>query len=135
MSDVFTKAKRSQVMSRIKGTGYKDTEMRLISIFKTHGITGWRRRWPLEGKPDLVFPKLKLAVFFDGCCSGLASPTGLVVASLLETGTAARCTPPSRNRTWSFGKPRSAATKPASVSSPAKFAPKAGASAVFGNTN
>ncbi len=23
--------------------------------------------WPLEGKPDFVFPKLKLAVFVDGC--------------------------------------------------------------------
>ena len=67
MSDIFTKAKRSEVMSRIKGTGNKDTELRLIGISKTHGITGWRRRWPLEGKPDFVFPKLKLAVFVDGC--------------------------------------------------------------------
>ncbi len=67
MADIFTKAKRSDVMSRIKGTGNKETELRLIGIFKTHGITGWRRRWPLEGKPDFVFPKLKLAVFVDGC--------------------------------------------------------------------
>lgn len=67
MSDVFTPAKRSEVMSRIKGTGNKDTELRLIGIFKTHGITGWRRRWPLDGKPDFAFPKLKLAVFVDGC--------------------------------------------------------------------
>ena len=67
MSDIWTKAKRSDVMSRIKGTGNKDTELRLIGIFKTHGITGWRRRSPLVGKPDFVFPKLKLAVFVDGC--------------------------------------------------------------------
>ena len=67
MSDVFTKAKRSAVMSLIRGSGNKDTELRLIGILKTLGITGWRRRWPLEGKPDFVFPKLKLAVFVDGC--------------------------------------------------------------------
>ena len=66
MADIFTKAKRSDVMSRMRGSGNKDTELRLIGIFKTHGITGWRRRWPLEGKTDFVFPKLKLAVFVDG---------------------------------------------------------------------
>jgi DNA mismatch endonuclease (patch repair protein) len=67
MADIWTKAKRSEVMSRIKGRGNKDTELRLIGILKNHHITGWRRNWPLEGKPDFVFPKLKLAVFVDGC--------------------------------------------------------------------
>ena len=43
MSDVFTKAKRSEVMSRIRGSGNKDTELRLIALFREHGITGWRR--------------------------------------------------------------------------------------------
>jgi DNA mismatch endonuclease (patch repair protein) len=32
-----------------------------------HGITGWRRRQPLFGKPDFVFRKQKVAVFVDGC--------------------------------------------------------------------
>jgi DNA mismatch endonuclease (patch repair protein) len=67
MPDVFTKAKRSDVMSRIKGSGNKSTELKLISVFKTYKITGWRRHRRLEGKPDLVFPNLKLAVFIDGC--------------------------------------------------------------------
>ena len=67
MADIWTQAKRSEVMSLIKGRGNKATELRLIGIFKTHRITGWRRGWPLEGKPDFVFPKLKLAVFVDGC--------------------------------------------------------------------
>jgi DNA mismatch endonuclease (patch repair protein) len=67
MTDVFSKTKRSEVMSRIKGTGNRDTELKLIGIFKTHSITGWRRHWPLDGKPDFFFPKLKLAVFVDGC--------------------------------------------------------------------
>ena len=34
MSDIFTKKKRSAVMSRIRGTGNKDTELRLIQIFR-----------------------------------------------------------------------------------------------------
>ena len=67
MADIWSKSKRSDVMSRIKGTGNKDTELRLIGIFKTHGVTGWRRKAPVFGKPDFVFPKLKLAVFVDGC--------------------------------------------------------------------
>ena len=67
MPDVFTKAKRSEVMSRIRGAGNKDTELRLIRIFRVNGIIGWRRHWPAFGKPDFVFPNLKLAVFVDGC--------------------------------------------------------------------
>jgi DNA mismatch endonuclease (patch repair protein) len=67
MHDVFTKAKRSEVMSRIRGSGNKETELRLIAVFRAQGITGWRRHWPVFGKPDFVFPKLKLAVFVDGC--------------------------------------------------------------------
>jgi hypothetical protein len=31
-------------MSRIKGDGNKSTEPKLIGIFKTHGIRGWRRK-------------------------------------------------------------------------------------------
>ena len=67
MPDVFTKAKRSQVMSRIRGRGNKETEVALMRLFRRQGITGWRRHAPIFGKPDFVFPKLKLAVFVDGC--------------------------------------------------------------------
>ena len=67
MPDVFTKAKRSEVMSRIRGRGNKDTELALAKLFRAHRITGWRRSQPVFGKPDFVFPKLKLAIFVDGC--------------------------------------------------------------------
>jgi DNA mismatch endonuclease (patch repair protein) len=67
MADVFDKAKRSAVMSQIRGHGNKATELALIKIFRAHGITGWRRRQPVFGKPDFVFPKNRLAVFVDGC--------------------------------------------------------------------
>jgi len=67
MPDVFTKAKRSAVMSRIRGHGNKDTELALIRVFRDHGITGWRRRQTIFGKPDFVFQKQRVAVFVDGC--------------------------------------------------------------------
>jgi DNA mismatch endonuclease, patch repair protein len=67
MSDVFTKEKRSQVMSRIRGRGNKDTELAMINIFRRYHISGWRRNQVLFGKPDFVFPQHKVAVFVDGC--------------------------------------------------------------------
>lgn len=67
MVDVLTRKKRSEVMSRIRGSGNRDTELRLISIFRQHRITGWRRNCRVFGKPDFVFSRQKLAVFVDGC--------------------------------------------------------------------
>jgi DNA mismatch endonuclease Vsr len=67
MSDVFTTEKRSLVMSRIRGRGNRDTELRLIEIFRTGRITGWRRKSRLFGKPDFIFPRQRVAVFVDGC--------------------------------------------------------------------
>ena len=67
MSDVFTKAKRSDVMSRIRSRGNKDTELALVKLFRQHGITGWRRNQNVFGKPDFLFRRNRLAVFVDGC--------------------------------------------------------------------
>ena len=67
MSDVFTKAKRSDVMSKIRGRGNKDTEIALILLMRRHGVTGWQRNQIVFGKPDFVFRKSKTAVFVDGC--------------------------------------------------------------------
>jgi DNA mismatch endonuclease (patch repair protein) len=54
-------------MSRIRGAGNKETELRMIRLLRAGGITGWRRGWPLFGRPDFVFPAARLAVFVDGC--------------------------------------------------------------------
>lgn len=67
MADVFSKSKRSEVMSRIQGRGNRATELALMKVFRTHGITGWRRNQKVFGKPDFVFRASKLAVFVDGC--------------------------------------------------------------------
>jgi DNA mismatch endonuclease (patch repair protein) len=95
MADVFTKAKRSEVMSRIRGRGNKGTELALMKVFRAHRITGWRRQKVLivrssrrkeahsedprsksvraslprllRVRVDFIFPKLKVTVFVDGC--------------------------------------------------------------------
>lgn len=97
MPDVFTKAKRSAVMARIRSRGNQATEGALAAVFRAQGITGWRRHRQIKLKgsrvqglkrsrgragstvqrfnasthfsvrPDFVFPKLRVAVFVDGC--------------------------------------------------------------------
>lgn len=67
MADIFDKEKRSEVMSRIRGSGNKDTELALIKLFRLYKISGWRRHQNVYGKPDFVFPLKKVTIFVDGC--------------------------------------------------------------------
>ncbi|WP_245958277.1 very short patch repair endonuclease [Roseimicrobium gellanilyticum] len=86
MPDIFTRAKRSDVMSRIRSRGNRNTELRMVEVFRSNGMRGWRRHARLRGegqvtdrkigkrvlrsftfRPDFIFPKLKVAVFVDGC--------------------------------------------------------------------
>jgi DNA mismatch endonuclease (patch repair protein) len=67
MADVFSKKKRSEVMSRIRSRGNAATELALAKLFRRHKITGWRRNQKIFGKPDFIFRKARLAVFVDGC--------------------------------------------------------------------
>jgi len=67
MADVFTREKRSAVMSRIRARGNRDTELRMIELLREYRICGWRRKARVFGKPDFVFPRERIAVFVDGC--------------------------------------------------------------------
>lgn len=76
MPDVFSSAKRSEVMSRIRSRGNRDTELRMMAVFRYHRIIGWRRHKALpfvvsgrkfQVRPDFVFPANKVALFVDGC--------------------------------------------------------------------
>ena len=89
MPDIFTQAKRSDVMSRIRSRGNRATELALVRVFRAEGITGWRRHISIRGRaallcapnisaaqqrrptfrvrPDFVFPQRRVAVFVDGC--------------------------------------------------------------------
>lgn len=64
--DVHTKKQRSFNMSRIKS---RDTacECAFRKYIWSKGIRGYRKHARLPGKPDIYFPKIKLAVFVDGC--------------------------------------------------------------------
>lgn len=67
MADIFTKTKRSEIMSRVHSSGNRSTELRLIKVFNELGITGWRRHYNVKGHPDFVFLEKRIAIFVDGC--------------------------------------------------------------------
>jgi DNA mismatch endonuclease, patch repair protein len=67
MADVYSKGKRSEVMSCIRSRGNRATELALAKLFRANHITGWLRHQPVFGKPDFVFRKLRIALFVDGC--------------------------------------------------------------------
>ncbi len=67
MVDTFSKEDRSKIMRAVKSNGNKSTEVKLIHLFKEKKLIGWRRNYPIFGKPDFVFPKNKVAIFADGC--------------------------------------------------------------------
>ena len=64
--DVFSREKRSEIMSRISG---KDTRPELVVRSLLHQL-GYRfrlHRADLPGKPDIVLPGRKKAIFVHGC--------------------------------------------------------------------
>ena len=66
MADVFSKKKRSQIMSNITG---KNTMPELI-IRKALFSEGYRyrlHRKDLPGNPDIVFPSRNKVIFINGC--------------------------------------------------------------------
>lgn len=67
MADTIAKARRSQIMAAVRSSGNKSTELKLIAIMNANGISGWRRRQKLPGKPDFVFRKARVIIFVDGC--------------------------------------------------------------------
>lgn len=66
MADVFSREKRSEVMSRIKG---RDTEpeRRVRSYLHRAGFRFRLHAAELSGKPDLVLPRYGAVVFVHGC--------------------------------------------------------------------
>lgn len=65
--DTVSKSKRSWIIAQVKSSGGRSTEERFRAVLREHRITGWRRNYPLLGKPDFVFREAKVAVFVDGC--------------------------------------------------------------------
>lgn len=67
MADILSKAERSRLMGKIRSSNNASTELKAVKEFRRVGLRGWRRRHPLMGSPDFVFPKERVAVFVDGC--------------------------------------------------------------------
>jgi len=65
--DTFSAEKRSWIMAQVKSTGNRSTEKNFIAVLHESKLLGWRRHYPIFGKPDFVFPRAKVAVFVDGC--------------------------------------------------------------------
>ncbi|PIS38229.1 MAG: very short patch repair endonuclease [Nitrospirae bacterium CG_4_9_14_3_um_filter_53_35] len=65
--DTFSAKKRSWIMAQVKSVGNRSTEQILVAVLRKSKIVGWRRRYPIFGKPDFAFPRRKVAVFVDGC--------------------------------------------------------------------
>ncbi|ERH73525.1 very short patch repair endonuclease [Serratia marcescens] len=66
MTDIFSKQKRSEIMSKVKS---KDTKPELIIRKSLHKL-GFRYRLhvnSLPGKPDLCFPARRAVIFVHGC--------------------------------------------------------------------
>lgn len=66
MSDIFEPAKRSEIMSRIRG---RDTKPELVVRRIAHRL-GFRyrlHRQDLPGRPDIVFPRYRAIIMVHGC--------------------------------------------------------------------
>ena len=65
MADVMTLAQRSLCMSKNRGRN-TGPELRLRRALWAAGLR-YRLGTTLPGRPDIVFPRARLAVFVDGC--------------------------------------------------------------------
>ena len=64
--DIWDKKKRSEVMSKIRSKNTKP-EMTLRKSLFAKGFRYRINYEKLPGKPDIVFPKYKIAIFVHGC--------------------------------------------------------------------
>jgi len=67
LSKVFTKTKRSRILAAIRSKQNNDTELKLVSILRGHGIKRWVRHQPLPSSPDVAFRRERLARFLGAC--------------------------------------------------------------------
>ncbi len=64
--DRVSREVRSKIMASVRTFG-GTTERRMEALLRKRGICGFRKQWPIAGKPDFAWPKSKVALFVDGC--------------------------------------------------------------------
>lgn len=65
MADVFSKEKRSEIMSRIRGTN-TSIEMEVFRYLRRKGVYFQKHYRKVPGNPDIALPRKKKAIFIDG---------------------------------------------------------------------
>jgi DNA mismatch endonuclease (patch repair protein) len=65
--DHVTQEVRSKIMASVRSSGNTSTEQRIEVVLRKHHLKGYRRQWTVAGKPDFAWPKLRIALFIDGC--------------------------------------------------------------------
>jgi DNA mismatch endonuclease (patch repair protein) len=66
MTDVYTKAERSEIMARIKGSN-TSPEKTVASILRKLKVKFQSNVKSLPGQPDFVIPLSKTVIFVNGC--------------------------------------------------------------------
>ena len=66
MSDIYSAAKRSEIMSRVRSTGTRP-EMLVRRLAHSLGYRFRLHHDRLPGKPDLTFPRHRKVIFVHGC--------------------------------------------------------------------
>ena|SRR3989344_5514998 len=65
MADIFSRQLRSKIMASVKSRNTKPELLLRKKLFnKGHRF---RVNYPIEGRPDIVFVKFRVAIFVDGC--------------------------------------------------------------------
>lgn len=89
MTDSLTKAERSRLMARVRGTGNRSTEGVVEATLRSEKIWGWRKHPKnIIGNPDFYFELYKLAIFVDGCFWHACPKCGRIPKSNVEFWTA-----------------------------------------------
>lgn len=66
MADIFNSKKRSEIMSKVHSSN-TTPEIRVRKLLHSMGYRFRLQRRDLPGKPDIVLPKYKTAIFVHGC--------------------------------------------------------------------
>jgi DNA mismatch endonuclease, patch repair protein len=64
--DRVSREVRSKIMAAVRTFG-GTTERKMEALLRNQGISGFRKQFPVAGKPDFAWPKSKVALFVDGC--------------------------------------------------------------------
>jgi len=54
-------------MASVHSRGNRTTEVAMGKILWMAGLRGYRKHWAVLGRPDFAWPRLKIALFVDGC--------------------------------------------------------------------